>query len=434
MNLTHTDFNGFGLAQPLIDGLNKSGFNTPTPIQAQAIGPAMEGRDVLGLAQTGTGKTAAFGLPMLHHLLQMNTRPSPKTCRALILAPTRELAVQIQETLRALAGGARLTMLLVLGGTSRSAQVRTLARGVDILVATPGRLTDLMDDGHVRFDETSIFVLDEADRMLDMGFIKPVQTIARKLHPRRRTALFSATMPKEVEGLAAGLLNDPIRVEVAPPGKTIVKINQSVELMPHGEKRARLAQIVTGPDAGRVIVFARTKRGADRVAENLIKDGIQADAIHGNKAQNARQRALKAFADGRVRVLVATDIAARGIDVKDITHVVQYDLPDEPEAYVHRIGRTGRNGAEGTAIAFCSPDERDKLKSVEKLTRLSLTPEGAEPAPRKAKGPSRPPRKPQGTHVSPRGAQGANRAKQDPGSAPPRRRRPRRPAKAHASA
>ncbi|MEO0622378.1 MAG: DEAD/DEAH box helicase [Pseudomonadota bacterium] len=366
------DFLGFGLARPLIDGLARAGFETPTPIQAQSIAPQMEGRDLLGIAQTGTGKTAAFGLPMLHQLVEMPGRPAPKTARALILAPTRELAVQIQETLRKLAGGARLSFLLVLGGMPRGQQIRTLSRGVDVLIATPGRLTDLMLDRHVRFDETRFFVLDEADRMLDMGFVKQVQEIARQLHPRRQTALFSATMPEEVEGLAAGLLRDPLRVEVTPPGKTVQRITQSVEWIDRPAKRDRLAAILSAPEARRVIVFARTKRGADRVVQNLKKDGIDAAAIHGDKAQNARQAALKGFASGRLPVLVATDIAARGIDVQDITHVVQFDLPDEAEAYVHRIGRTGRNGAEGIAIALCTPDEADKLRAIEKLTGQRL--------------------------------------------------------------
>jgi ATP-dependent RNA helicase RhlE len=373
--LTEQTFAGFGLAAPLEKALAATGFAAPTPIQAGAIPPQMAGRDVIGLAETGTGKTAAFVLPMLHALL--NGRPQPKSARALILSPTRELAVQIEETIRALRGTSRISTVLVLGGTSRSAQVRALARGVDIVIATPGRLLDLVDEGCVSFADTRILVLDEADRMLDMGFIKPVQQIVRLCHRDRRTALFSATMPAEVESLAASLLRDPVRVEVSPPGKTVQAIRQSVELVDTGAKRSRLAAILTGDGVGKAIVFTRTKRGADRVAENLEKDGIPAAAIHGNKSQNARQRALDEFRTGKARVLVASDIAARGIDVKDITHVVQYDMPDEPEAYVHRIGRTGRNGAEGIAIALCAPDERAKLKAVEKLTRSRLLPEGA---------------------------------------------------------
>ncbi len=364
--MTTSTFAAFGLAQPLAAALDRAGFTTPTPIQAQAIAPQLAGRDMLGIAQTGTGKTAAFALPILHQLLDLGGRPAPKTCRVLVLAPTRELAVQIETTFRTLAGGARLSTLLVLGGTSRSAQVRAFARGVDVVVATPGRLTDLMDDGSARLDETRWVVLDEADRMLDMGFIQPVRRILAALHPRRQSALFSATMPAEVATLAQGFLKDPVRVEVAPQSTTVERIEQRVEPVEAGAKRARLAALLSTPEAERTIVFARTKRGADRVAENLEKDGIAAEAIHGNKAQNARQRALGAFRNGQVRVLVATDIVARGIDVPGVTHVINYDLPDEPEAYVHRIGRTGRNGAEGTAITLCAPDDEEAC-AVEKL-------------------------------------------------------------------
>jgi ATP-dependent RNA helicase RhlE len=377
--VTETTFAGFGLAQPLLDALARTGFTTPTPIQVQAIGPQMAGRDILGIAQTGTGKTAAFGLPILHAILGMNGRPAPRTCRALILAPTRELAVQIEANLRSFAGGARLTTLLILGGLSRNSQIRSMERGVDVVIATPGRLIDLMDARAIRLEETRFVVLDEADRMLDMGFIKPVRRIVSELHPRRQSALFSATMPPEVESLSATLLRDPVRVAVAPQATMIPQITQSVELMSTGEKRARLAALITGPDVARTIVFARTKRGADRVAENLVKDGIPAEVIHGNKAQNARQRALNQFRSGKVRVLVATDIVARGIDVPGISHIVNYDLPDEPEAYVHRIGRTGRNGAEGIAITLCAPDEIAKLRAVEKVTRSTLLAGGGAP-------------------------------------------------------
>ncbi len=372
--VTTSTFAAFGLAPTLLAALERTGFDVPTPIQAQAIAPQMAGRDILGVAQTGTGKTAAFGLPILHQILAMPGRPSPKTCRALILAPTRELAVQIEASFRSYAGGAPLTTLLILGGLSRNNQIRMMGRGVDVVIATPGRLIDLMDDRAIRLDETRFVVLDEADRMLDMGFIQPVRRIVASLHPRRQSALFSATMPPEVAGLAESFLRDPIRVAVAPQATTIERIEQRVELVSTAEKRARLAAILKSPEVKHTIVFARTKRGADRVAENLVKDGIAAEVIHGNKAQNARQRALNLFRAGQVRVLVATDIVARGIDVPGITHIINYDLPDEPENYVHRIGRTGRNGADGIAITLCAPDEIKKLRAVEKAARLTLLP------------------------------------------------------------
>jgi ATP-dependent RNA helicase RhlE len=388
--VTTSDFGAFGLASVLTDALARAGFDSPTPIQAQAIAPQMAGRDILGIAQTGTGKTAAFALPILHQLLALQGRPAPKTCRALVLAPTRELAVQIEAAFRSFAGGAKLTTLLVLGGVSRSAQVRAMARGVDVVVATPGRLTDLMADRSILLDQTRWVVLDEADRMLDMGFIQPVRKIVAALHPRRQSALFSATMPSEVSGLAQGFLKDPVRVEVAPQATTVERIEQRVEPTETAAKRGRLVEILTGPGVARTIVFARTKRGADRVAQNLVKDGVAAEVIHGNKAQNARQRALNAFRNGQVRVLVATDIVARGIDVPGVTHIVNYDLPDEPEAYVHRIGRTGRNGADGIAITLCAPDEIKKLRAVEKVTRTVLLPGGpgerAAPAPKQGRG------------------------------------------------
>jgi len=385
--LTNTTFADLGISRPLIDALARSGLHRPTPIQAASIPAQLEGRDLLGVAQTGTGKTAAFGLPMVQAILGLKGRPSPKTCRALILAPTRELAVQIEASLRSFAGG-RLSTQLVLGGMSRSAQVRGIARGVDVVIATPGRIVDLVDGGELRLDETRFVVLDEADRMLDMGFIKPVRSLVAKLHPRRQSLLFSATMPPEIEDLTKEFLRDPLRVEVAPQATVVPTIEQNVELIATAEKRARLLALVGDPEVGRAIVFARTKRGADRVAENLRKDGLDAEVIHGNKAQNARQRALDAFRAGRVRVLVATDIVARGIDVPGITHVVNYDLPDEAESYVHRIGRTGRNGAAGIAVTLCAPDEVEKLRAVEKITRTRLlSPDvRGEPAPKKPQG------------------------------------------------
>ncbi len=393
--MTTSDFAAFGLAPVLLAALERTGFTTPTPIQSQSIGAQMEGRDILGVAQTGTGKTAAFGLPILHHILGLSGRPAPRTCRALILAPTRELAVQIEQAFRSFAGGGRITTLLVLGGLSRNGQIRAASRGVDVIIATPGRLIDLLDDKAIRLDETRFVVLDEADRMLDMGFIKPVRRIVAGLHPRRQSALFSATMPPEVAELAESLLRDPVRVSVAPQATTIERVEQSVELMSTGEKRARLAALIQSPGVERTIVFARTKRGADRVAENLVKDGTAAEVIHGNKAQNARQRALNLFRGGKVSVLVATDIVARGIDVPGITHVINYDLPDEPESYVHRIGRTGRNGADGMAITLCAPDEIKKLRAVEKVTRMRLLePTSDERQPARRSGPA--PHKPAG--------------------------------------
>nr|WP_248306133.1 DEAD/DEAH box helicase [Devosia oryzisoli] len=368
-----TDFSSLGLPQNLLDGLSRAGFETPTKIQEQAIPKLLEGRDVMGIAQTGSGKTAAFGLPILAGIGELTGRARPLTTRALILAPTRELAVQIDENLRKW-GGAKISTVLVLGGVSRNAQVQKLSRGVDIVVATPGRLKDLVDDGKLRLNETRWLVLDEADRMLDMGFIAPVKAIAKLIGPRRQTMLFSATMAAEIEDLAKGLLKDPVKVEAAPQGSTVVKIDQRVILSGSKAKRGVLNDLLADTAEGmdRVIVFARTKHGADRVAKNLAIDGHDAAAIHGNKSQNARQAALKGFASGSVRILVATDIAARGIDVQGITHVVNYDLPDDAENYVHRIGRTGRNGATGIAITLCDGTERPKLREVEKLIRRTL--------------------------------------------------------------
>ncbi|MBB5222565.1 ATP-dependent RNA helicase RhlE [Amaricoccus macauensis] len=430
--MTEQTFAALGVAQPLVDALTRAGLTCPTPIQVATIPAQLEGRDVLGVAQTGTGKTAAFGLPMVQAIHGLKGRPTPKTCRALILAPTRELAVQIETSLRSYAGG-RLSTQLVLGGMSRSAQVRGIGRGVDVVIATPGRIIDLVDEGDLRLDETRFVVLDEADRMLDMGFINPVRSLVAKLHPRRQSLLFSATMPAEIETLTREFLKDPLRVEVAPQSTVVPKIEQTVELMPTADKRARLLALVGDPEVGRAIVFARTKRGADRVAENLQKDGVDAEVIHGNKAQNARQRALDAFRAGRVRVLVATDIVARGIDVPGITHVVNYDLPDEAESYVHRIGRTGRNGAAGIAVTLCAPDEVDKLRAVEKITRTRLLSADVrgEPAPKKHQG------RPGGRGGAPKAAHGKPYQPKPHQPKPahggeaqksgPQRRRPRRP-------
>ena len=370
--LNHSTFTTLGLPAQILSALDKAGFTTPTAIQAKAIPPQLQRRDILGIAQTGSGKTAAFGLPILAGIAELNGRPNPLTTRALILAPTRELAVQIDEVLHKLAAGMRLSTVLVLGGTSRNAQIQKIAKGVDVVIATPGRLVDLIDDKKLRLNETRWLVLDEADRMLDMGFIHPVRKIAAAIGPRRQTALFSATMAKEVAELASGLLKDPVRVEAQPPATTVGTIDQRVILSGSKQKRDELNKLLADPALKRVIIFSRTKHGADRVAKNLAIDGHEAAAIHGNKSQNARQAALKGFASGAVRILVATDIAARGIDVPNITHVINYELPDDAENYVHRIGRTGRNGASGVAITLCDGIERAKLRDVERLIRRTL--------------------------------------------------------------
>lgn len=374
-------FADFDLPQSLVRSLEQAGFVTPTPIQAKAIPAQLQGRDILGIAQTGSGKTAAFALPILAGLMKSAGRRKPLSVGALILAPTRELAVQIDEMIRAYIGRTHLTTALVLGGVSRHAQVQKLARGVDIVVATPGRLSDLLEDRKLRLDETRYLVLDEADRMLDMGFIMPVRKIAAKCASPRQTAMFSATMAPEVEKLAASLLNEPVRVEATPQGSTVTTVQQRVIFSPAKQKRDVLNELLTNPEMTRVIVFARTKHGADKVSKNLSFDGHSVSAIHGNKSQNARQAALKDFRDGKVRLLVATDIAARGIDVPDISHVVNFDLPDDAENYVHRIGRTARNGATGQAISLVDGSEKSKLRDVEKLIRVTLPKTGEIPPP-----------------------------------------------------
>ena len=364
-------FAELGLSAPLVTALEAGGFTTPTPIQAQAIAPQLAGRDILGIAQTGSGKTAAFSLPILEGISKLSGRPNPMTTRALILAPTRELAVQIEEVIRSFAP-ARLTTALVLGGTSRNMQVQKLARGVDVLIATPGRLQDLISDRKLRLNETRWLVLDEADRMLDMGFINDVRRIAKAVHHDKQTALFSATMPAEIEQLARGIMKDPVHIEVAPQGTTAAEIKQGVVMARTKQKRQVLSAMLADEAMKSVIVFSRTKHGADRVVRDLERDGFNAAVIHGNKSQNARQKALNGFRDGSVRILVATDIAARGIDVPGISHVVNFDLPDEAESYVHRIGRTGRNGADGVAITLCDPSESAKLRAVERIIRMKL--------------------------------------------------------------
>ncbi len=352
--------------------LEAENYTTPTPIQAQAIPFVLAGRDLLGIAQTGTGKTAAFSLPSIDRLLQSNIRPSPRGVRMLVLAPTRELADQINDSIRKYAKKARLFSSVVVGGTPYGRQIRALQRGLDILVATPGRLLDLYDRRALHFDDMEVFVLDEADQMMDLGFIHALRRIAELLPAKRQSLFFSATMPKDISELADRFLTNPEKVAVTPVAKTADRVTQKVAHVAGGMKSSVLRKILSGDDVTRSIVFTRTKRGADRVAKNLEAAGISADALHGNKSQGQRQRALAGFKSGNIKVLVATDIAARGIDVDSVSHVVNYEMPNVPETYVHRIGRTARAGAEGIAISLVAGDERSLLRSVERLTKQSI--------------------------------------------------------------
>ena len=365
--VTTTTFAGLGLPETILRALTARKFTTPTPIQADSLPPLMAGRDLLGIAQTGSGKTAAFVLPILTHLLAEPRRASQHQTRALILAPTRELALQIDEATRSFSAGSGLRTVVIIGGASRFKQCEAMRRGADIVIGTPGRVRDLMNTRELSIATTEKFVLDEADRMLDLGFIRDIRHIVAALPARRQSCLFSATMPAEVASLAAGLLRDPVRVEIARVEGSEPKIEQSVRFVPTAGKQALLAELLRDPSFERVIVFTRTKHGANKVAEKLEREGVQVDAIHGNKSQPQRERALRDFRSGRSRVLVATDIAARGIDVTGVSHVINFDLPAEPESYVHRIGRTARAGAEGVAIAFCDATERATLRQIEKV-------------------------------------------------------------------
>lgn len=368
-----TDFKALELAEPILNAISGEGYTAATPIQAQAIPPLMQGRDLLGIAQTGTGKTAAFALPLLHRLLQ-NTRPRLRgQTRALILAPTRELASQIADSLRRYGRLAPLRAAVVFGGSPKRAQIRTLSQGVDVLVATPGRLLDLMKLGHLSLNAVEIFVLDEADRMLDMGFIPDVKKIAAALPKQRQTAMFSATMPKSIQGLADGLLRNPVRIEAAPAATTVEKVTQQVYFVNKDKKQALLAELLKDAAIKRVLVFTRTRRGAERLSNYLDNCGIKTDAIHGEKEQSERQFALTGFRSGHVRALVATDVAARGIDVSGVTHVINFDVPTDAESYVHRIGRTARAGASGIAISFCDRDERKYLRTIERTTKQNMS-------------------------------------------------------------
>jgi ATP-dependent RNA helicase RhlE len=365
-------FSELNLSAPLLKALASEGYETPTPIQAKAIPDLLAGRDLLGIAQTGTGKTAAFALPILEHLAKKTERPARKTCRALILSPTRELAAQIADSFKTYGRNVRVSTAVVFGGVSISKQISILQGGVDVLVATPGRLVDLIDRRAVTLDKLEVFVLDEVDQMLDLGFIHAIRKITGLLPKQRQNLFFSATMPKEIAGLADALLKDPVRVEVAPVATTAERVKQSVIHVDQSQKPKLLAELLGDTNMTRTLVFTRTKHGADRVVKGLNAAGITASAIHGNKSQSQRERALAGFKAGKILVLVATDIAARGIDIDGVSHVVNYDLPHVPESYVHRIGRTARAGAEGTAIAFCATDERPLLRDIERTIRQQV--------------------------------------------------------------
>ncbi|MBB2190608.1 DEAD/DEAH box helicase [Gluconacetobacter azotocaptans] len=361
-----TTFSDLQLAEPLLRALNEEGYTTPTPIQAGAIPHLLAGRDLLGLAQTGTGKTAAFALPILHRLLTHHGRAHPKGARALVLAPTRELASQIDESFKAYARHMRLSHAVIFGGVGQGRQVEAMRRGVDVLVAAPGRLLDLMGQGHVDLSGLEVLVLDEADRMLDMGFVRDIRRIVAELPRDRQTLLFSATMPKSISDLAHGLLRDPATVQVTPPSSTVDRIRQAVMFVDTENKRDALKLLVDSPKVERAVVFTLMKHEANKVAAFLNDHGVVSEAIHGNKSQGARERAMAGFRSGAVKVLVATDIAARGIDVDDVTHVFNYDLPNVPESYVHRIGRTARAGREGWAVSLCDAEQRAWLRDIEK--------------------------------------------------------------------
>ncbi|MCB1380651.1 MAG: DEAD/DEAH box helicase [Alphaproteobacteria bacterium] len=365
-------FTELNLSQPILKALAAEGYDRPTPIQARAIPSLLEGRDLLGIAQTGTGKTAAFALPILEHLAKKGDRAQRGTVRALILAPTRELASQIGDSFRTYGRNLKVSRAVVFGGVGIGRQIEILRGGIDVLIATPGRLVDLIERKAVTLSKVEIFVLDEVDQMLDLGFIHAIRKLTAMLPAQRQNLFFSATMPKEIAGLADALLTNPVRVEVAPVATTAERVNQCVIHVDPAKKAALLADLLKDNNMTRTLVFTRTKHGADKVMKHLSNAGFTAAAIHGNKSQNNRERALSGFKAGKILVLVATDIAARGIDVDGVSHVVNYDLPHVPESYVHRIGRTARAGAAGEAIAFCTPDDRPLLRDIEKTIRQAV--------------------------------------------------------------
>jgi ATP-dependent RNA helicase RhlE len=375
-----TSFNDFGLAAPITRALAQERYTTPTPIQTQAVPLVLAGRDLIGIAQTGTGKTAAFALPILNRLAAAPRPLERKTCSVLVLSPTRELSAQILDSFRTYGRHLRVSSTLAIGGVPMGKQVRALMGGVDVLVATPGRLLDLVRGNALRLNRVEVLVLDEADRMLDMGFIHDIRTIIAKLPSERQTLLFSATMPREIAELADEMLRNPARVAVTPAASTVERIAQRIIHTERAAKPALLIEVLRREPVERALVFTRTKHGADKVVRGLAKARIAAEAIHGNKSQSQRDRVMAAFRAGSIRTLIATDIAARGIDVDGISHVINYDLPNVPESYVHRIGRTARAGAEGVAISFCDAEEAAFLRDIEKLIRMTLPATGRRPA------------------------------------------------------
>jgi len=425
------NFDNLGLSKQVLENLAAMGLTKPTPIQAEAIPYIVKGRDLLGLAQTGTGKTAAFGLPMVTRLIEYGKRPTPKSVRALILAPTRELATQISDNVTAYADGTPIRVFRIVGGASINVQVEKLKRGVDVLIATPGRLMDLLDRGALTLADTKYLVLDEADQMLDIGFIHTLRQIARLLPRDRQTLLFSATMPKLMEELADSYLTDPVRVAVNPPGKAAEKIVQGVHFTNQGDKAKLLADYVAKHPGELALVFGRTKHGSEKLMKLLDSWGFSVGAIHGNKSQGQRERTLAQFRAGEIKVLVATDVAARGLDIPDVRHVYNYDLPNVPENYVHRIGRTARAGKDGKAVAFCSPLEVGDLRAIEKAMKAPIPVIGGEvPVAQTPQPGARPQRKPgqkpsgsapkQGGYGKPMAADGARKR---PAKRPSRRPR-----------
>ncbi|MCY2959924.1 MAG: DEAD/DEAH box helicase [Planctomycetota bacterium] len=398
----------------LLRAVKAQGYTTPTPIQVAAIPHVLKGKDLLGCARTGTGKTASFALPMLQLLSQSGPHAGPRQVRALVVVPTRELASQVAESFRNYGQGLGMSVAVIFGGVPQGAQVKNLERGLDVLVATPGRLVDLMGQRHARLDKVGILVLDEADHMLDLGFLPDVKRILQALPKKRQTLFFSATMPPAIAQLADGILSNPENVYVTPAATTAEAVEQWVHFVDRGSKPELLRKILSGPEVGRALVFTRTKHGGDKVAKRLTLDGIPALAIHGNKTQGNRERTLAGFRAGTTRVLVATDIAARGIDVDDITHVVNYELPNVPETYVHRIGRTARAGATGTAISFCSGEEREFLRDIEKLIKKSVPVASGSASSLRSEAPEardRPPRAGRSGRTSDRAAPGGGRGK-----------------------